>query len=139
MTHAVVGFRPAAADAHPFQALLRRGYAHCWMAREIDTGLWLWLEWTPERLVHGLVHAELVTEEMDRCSEVLGLAWPGPGGLRPREARGLPRPALCCCVSVVADAIGLRVPLWATPWRLSGALRSHGAWVITRRKVEVEC
>jgi hypothetical protein len=134
----LVGFMALAPDAHPLTVLLRSGHTHCWMAREIDAGLWLWLEWTPDRLVHGLVAPAIVTRQMEDSASVLHLPWPGPAGLASGAARRrFPRPVISC-VTVIADALGLPLPPWATPWRLACALRKHGARAITAPMMEGE-
>lgn len=116
-----VGF--VAADERWWQRLLRPGYAHCWAAREIDTGLWLWVEWTPSRVIFGLASAELVGKAAAHATEVL--VWEAAEAAGPRAAR--PAFGLWHCATLAAHVMGLRLRPFATPWALACALRRQGA------------
>lgn len=105
--------------------LLRPGFAHVWATRRIMRDCWLWLEWTPEKLLVGMVSSGMVRRVSAAASCVLVYDAPLDG--TPRWSR-LPWPRCLYCVSLVADALSVPVRPWATPWALSCALRKRGAW-----------
>lgn len=128
----VVGFVEAVPSSPWWmRRLLRRGYAHCWAARCIDhdgAGLWLWAEWTPERLLLGLANHDLVRRSMAGSHELVG--W-----RQDLAAEGGPvRPILAFhqCVTLVAHTVGLRPPSLSTPWRFRCALLRAGGCVLLR-------
>lgn len=120
--HWVVGFMAQAGRPAWYQRLLRPGYAHCWAAKWLASDLWLWVEWTPERLIFGMAGDALVCRAMGAAHEVLRFE-------QPEDAPHPPRPVLALhhCASIVSHAIGLRPKPWATPWRLRCALLRRGA------------
>jgi hypothetical protein len=128
----LVGFVPAVPSSPWWmRKLLRPGYAHCWAARPIDrdgTGLWLWAEWTPERLLFGLASDALVGEACEGATEVV--RW-----RQDLTAEGGPvRPILAMhhCVTQVGHTVGLRPRHFATPWWLRCALLAAGGSVVVR-------
>lgn len=125
-----IGFLAAAAPATGWwQRLLRPGYAHVWAARRLWRGLWLWAEWTPERIILGVCGPELVRRASRGAHQVL--IFDGTVEGERRHLR-LPLPHLLHCVTLVADVTGVRVPPWCTPWRLACALRRRGAFPLRR-------
>lgn len=128
-----VGFQAAAAPATRWwQRWLRHGYAHVWAARRMWRGVWLWVEWTPERLLLGVCGPDLVRRASLSAHEVLVFEANLHG--EPRRF-GLPAPHLLNCVTLVADALGIRVPPWCTPWGLACVLRRRGAFSLRRLSV----
>jgi hypothetical protein len=107
------------------QRLLRPGYRHCWAAKAICPDIWLWVEWTPERLIFGLASDELVQDAEREAGLVLEV-------LQPDDAPAPVRPvfALQHCAAVVSHAIGFRPAPWVTPYRLARALSRAGARAI---------
>ncbi|MBW8268294.1 hypothetical protein [Caldovatus aquaticus] len=125
-----IGFLAAAEPATGWwQRLLRPGYAHVWASRRLWRGLWLWAEWTPERIILGVCGPDLVRRASVAAHEVLVFD-AGVAG-EPRRWR-LAWPHLLDCVTLVADTVGVRVPPWCTPWRLRCALRRRGAFPLRR-------
>ena len=121
-----VGFMAAAADAPWWQRRLRPGYAHCWAARFVDEGLWLWVEWTPEAILFGHAGPAMMSRAMFAAHEVLEWDYapdPGPMPLRPILA-------IHQCASLVSHAIGIRPRPAATPWWLSCAMQQRNARVL---------
>ena len=124
-----VGFMALADKAAWYQRLLRPGYAHCWAAKWIGEDLWLWVEWTPERMLFGLASDAMVKDATAAAHEVVEL-WQAVTRAYP------PRPVLALhhCASIVSHTIGIRPKPWATPWSLRCALHRLGARSITAQQ-----
>lgn len=98
---------------------LKRGYGHCWAARPLWDDLWLWVEWTPGRIVVGPVGAEMVERARRRATLVLEVdTVPG------QRVHSRPWPVLGWwhCVRLVVDVMGVRIPWWPTPYGFARAL-----------------
>lgn len=121
-----VGFLAAREDSPWWQRRLRPGYAHCWAAREIDTDLWLWVEWTPEAVLFGHAGRSMIHRACMYAHEVLVWEYEAPPGPPPVR----PILALHHCASLVSHAVGIRPRPLATPWWLACALRRRGARVL---------
>lgn len=107
-----------------WQWLLRPGFVHCWAARRLSPGVWLWIEWVPHRLVCNLVTAAHVR----RCSVAAAAlaVWHAPAEGGERRARR-PMLSLHHCATTVAHALGVGLRAPGTPWSLACALRRRGA------------
>jgi len=126
----VVGFRSLPDGARPWWVRLLRlrdGFHHCWAARCISPGFWLWVEWTPDRLVLGVTEPSLVRRAVAAADLVL-LFRAAAGDAR---RVSLPQPAMLHCAVLVAQAVGLRL-WWPTPHGLACALRARGAVPLLR-------
>lgn len=125
-----VGFVDQASNVPRFyRRFLQPGYRHCWAARRICRRLWIYCEWTAERLIVGLVTPAFVRRKSQAASAVL--VWDGPemsGKTRPH----LPLVGLVHCSTTTAHVVGLPASAGATPWRLACALRRRGALMLMR-------
>lgn len=112
-----------------YQRLLRPGYRHCWAARRICKRLWIYVEWTSDRLIAGLVTPEFVRSQSLAATSVL--VWEGPehGGVRGAHA---PLVGLVHCSTTTAHVLGLPGRAGITPWLLACALRRRGAAMLMR-------
>jgi hypothetical protein len=125
----VIGFRGAIPGATPWWARwLRRGYVHCWAARRLWSGAWLWVEWTPERLVVGVCTPDLVRRAAAGADRVL--LYRAADGAARRVS--LPQPGFIHCAQLVAQAVGVRL-WWPTPYGLACALTARGARLLLVR------
>lgn len=129
MIHWRVGFCDAE-DVSPWQRLLKPGYRHCWGARELDEGCWMWVEWTPERVIYGIALPGLI----DRCTAAAHevLLWVDRVEDDPYPRR--PLLALHHCASILSHTMGVRPRPLATPWWLRCALLKRGAQVLMPAK-----
>jgi hypothetical protein len=128
----LVGFRSLPGQDRPWWVRLlrlREGYHHAWCCRRLMPGWWLWCEWTPGKLLVGVVGADLVRRAVAAADEVL--IYRAAAGA-PRRV-SLPQPAFLHCVVLVAQLVGLRL-WWPTPWALACALRARGARTLLRSR-----
>lgn len=115
----VVGFCPGEAWSTRW---LRRGYGHCWAARPLWDDVWLWIEWTPGRVIAGPVPLAMVELAIERATEVFNVdTVPGQRD----HCRPWPVFGWWHCVRLVVDVLGFRMPWWPTPWGFARALRAR--------------
>lgn len=128
-----VGFADAGEGVPRFyQRFLAPGYLHCWAARRICRGLWYFVEWTPHRLVCGVVTPAFVLGLSRRASSVLIYEDQGGNGVRDLHA---PLVSFVHCSTTLAHVLGLSPMAGLTPWRLACALRRRGAVMLMRHPV----
>lgn len=104
--------------------LLRPGYVHCWAARRLWAGNWLWLEWSHNGLTHGLISGVAVQRMVRAAHEVVVIRRPR---VRDDAAPMWPRFGMLHCSILLGHALGLRG--W-TPWRLRREVVASGGRVI---------
>ena len=125
-----IGFVPCAAHRKTWwERLMRPGYHHLWASRRVSRNCWLWVEWTRERLIVGIVGAAFVRRASAAAHEVVAYA---PGFRLRRRAIAFPVPSLIYCVTVAADLTSVAVLPWATPWGFRCALLRKGGKPLRR-------
>lgn len=120
-----VGFMARAVDGGWWSRRLRPGYTHCWAARRLWAGCWLWVEWNHNGVTVGPITAAGVARMVGLATEVVVV----------RRERShlpqrwhLPRFGMMHCSVLLGHMLGLR--RYATPWRVRREVVALGGRVI---------